>query len=697
MRILTRFTSLLGIAVLLLAAVAYAGPGAQGTNMGPMNPNAQISVTVWITLHNKATLDSMVAAMYDDSSPTYHQFLTPAQFKQQFAPSAKDVANVTSYLAGYNLKVTSVDKWNMFVTATGTVANAQRAFNTEINNVMLNGKMHRMNASEPTASGAAASLISAVQGLNDLGYKNHVSAAVNPETGAPFAGVSPSQPGPDGLFFSADCLRPPELVTFTTGGGTPLATYFGNRYGADITNTQPPNLPSCGYDSAEMQQAYGLTKLYGQGLDGTGQTIVIVDAFGSNTIIDDSSIFNSLNGLPPFTPSNFAIFQPTGPATCAPDLSNDCIPGNWQFETTLDVQWAHSMAPGANIALVLSADDSFTNLDLSDLFAIETGLGNVVSNSFGIPEVALVEFLPSELTVENGIAEIAAALGISIQVSTGDAGDNLALDNADFGINSVSTNANADSPFVTAVGGTSTFLDKKSNIKLQTGWGQNFTRIADPSPNPPTIPPLPFGFQGGAGGGASMVYARPKYQKGTVSGKFRQVPDIAMNADPNTGCEIIVTPDGIETDGTFVEVFGGTSLSAPMFSGVWAIANQANEQAGGGSLGQAAPLLYNLPNNAINDVNITPIDTLLNVSGVIINPPALPAFETPQGLAAPLDGTRFFISTLFQSSSSTRWDVFTFGTDSSLSTGPGWDNVTGLGTPNGAPFIKAVVKEANKH
>jgi len=71
--------------------------------------------------------------------------------------------------------------------------------------------------------------------------------------------------------------------------------------------------------------------------------------------------------------------------------------------------------------------------------------------------------------------------------------------------------------------------------------------------------------------------------------------------------------------------------------------------------------------------------------------------ETPNALAAPLDGTRFYISALFQSSSSTRWDVFTFGTDSSLSTGPGWDNVTGLGTPNGAKFVKSVLKEAGKH
>jgi len=316
----------------------------------------------------------------------------------------------------------------------------------------------------------------------------------------------------------------------------------------------------------------------------------------------------------------------------------------------------------------------------------------VLSNSFGISEVALVEFLPSELVVENGISKIAAILGISHQVSTGDSGDNLALDNADFGINSVSVNANADSPFVTAVGGTSTFLDSHDHIKLQTGWGLNFVRIANPTPNPPTVPPLFFGFQEGAGGGTSVVYAKPRFQR-HLPGDFRMLPDIAMNADPQTGVEIVVTPNSVPGGEQEVAVFGGTSLSCPMFSAFWAIANQA---AGGGPIGQAARILYELPDDAIKDVDVTPRDTVFNVSGLILNPPNPPTFESRDALAQPLDGTRFFVSALYNSPSSTRWDVFTFGTDSSLATGPGWDNVTGLGTPNGEHFIRAVV-EAVSH
>ncbi|WP_433966214.1 hypothetical protein [Tunturiibacter gelidiferens] len=161
-----------------------------------------------------------------------------------------------------------------------------------------------------------------------------------------------------------------------------------------------------------------------------------------------------------------------------------------------------------------------------------------------------------------------------------------------------------------------------------------------------------------------------------------------MNADPQTGNEVVVSPDGNPANVT-VLVFGGTSLSCPMFSGYWAIANQA---AGGGSLGQAAPILYELSEGAIIDVNVTPVDTLLNVSGLIIDPPNSPIFESQSALAQPLENTKLFVSALYNSPSSTRWDVLTFGTDSSLVTGPGWDNVTGLGTPNGATFINDVVK-----
>lgn len=482
MTLSSRISALLGV-IALVAGSAFAAPP-QMTNMGPEDGSKQISVTVWLNLHNKDSLDTMVQQMYDKSSPNYHKFLTMKQFNDQFAPTEKEAGVVRDFLAAHNMKVMSTAGNNHFVVAQGSVGDAQAAFNTHINRVMVNGQPRRVNTPEATVTGPAAALVANVQGLSDLRYRTNVKFSIDPDSGQPYAGVSPSDVGEDGLFFNGDCLRAPEVQTFTTGSGFPKAIYSGNRYGSDITSG-PPNKPPCGYDAAEMQTAYGLNPLYKKGLDGTGQTIVIVDANGSPSIVADVNLFSQLNGLPALTPSNFKIVTPVGPVACAV-VNGKC---SADVETMLDVEWAHAIAPGANIVLVLSPDLGFSNIDLANLYAIENQLGNVISNSFGISEIALVDFLPSELVVENGISEIAAALGISQQVSSGDSGDQLATNQADFGIDSVTVNANADSPFVTAVGGTSTFLDSKSNIKLQTGWGLTRPESLDPLR---TLQPFPL-------------------------------------------------------------------------------------------------------------------------------------------------------------------------------------------------------------
>jgi subtilase family serine protease len=680
-----------------LATRAHGLPSNQRVNLGPEDESAPVAVTVWLKLRNEAALDAMVKQLYDKSSPNYHHWLTPAQYQSQFAPTTQDTVAVANFLAGYNLKVVAADPSNHFVKAEGRVADAQRAFNTQINRVMVNGQVHRVAASEAKVAGSAAALVEAVQGLSDLGgYRTNVTPSKNPDTTLPYDGVSPSSPGSNGLFFSADCLRGVQTVTFTTKGGLPKAIYTGNRYGADIMHPQPPNLPPCGYDAEEVQTAYGLKPLIQSGLDGTGQTIVIVDAFGSNTILADANVFSALNGLPPLRKSgpnaNFKILEPTGPTHCG--AKNGCIAGNWQFETTLDVEWAHAVAPGAKIVLVLAADNSFVNLDAANHFAIQNQLGSVLSNSFGIPEIVLVQLAPAELNLENRLAKLAAAMGISQNVSTGDSGDNLAVDTADFGLPVTSSGAN-DSPFVTTVGGTSTFLNRNHSIKLQTGWGLNLTRIADPHPNPPTIPPLLFGFQEGAGGGTSGYFSKPAYQN-QLPGNLRKTPDIAMNADPETGNEIIVTPDSVPGHPQTVAVFGGTSLSTPMFSAFWAIANQAAANNGHrGLLGQAAPILYQLSGSAILDVYVPLWATQNNVTGTIYKH-SVTEHLGADSLANPQEpDANQYISALFHSPTSTRWDVFTFGTDSSLFTQPGWDSVTGLGTPNGPSFVQAVVAAAH--
>jgi len=672
---------LASLAVLLIAVPAFA-QSASGVRtlpnaqiLGAEDQSKQITVTLWLNQRDKAGFDNLVREMYDRNSPNYHHWLTLKEYQARFVPTAGDMAIVRQHLAAHNLQVVASDKFNRYVTARGTVADVQRAAGVQLNRVSRNGEVHRVPSSEAVISGAAGTLVSAVQGLSDLKYKNYAVRAIDPDTGKPVPVVPLSKAGPASKvgpavqFFNANCLGPTQARDFKTGGKGPYALYSGTRYGTNIANG-PPKLPPCGYDAPQVDKAYGLTSLYKQGLDGTGQTIVIVDAFGSDTITSDANVFAEINGLPPLTKSNFTIYYPTGPATCG---GNTC---GWDTETSLDVEWSHSIAPGANIALVLAADNSFTNLDLSILYAIDNGLGPVISNSYGLEEDILASEDPAELVVQNSLTQLAAALGMSANFSSGDDGDFFLQ------VGETTVNMPAAAPYATSIGGTSLFLNSDHTIKLQTGWGNNETRIAAATPNPPVIPPLELGFVFGSGGGTSAVWPIPPYQA-SLPGSWRLVPDIAMVADPYTGGEIIDTEGGTQ----FIAVYGGTSLACPMFSGLWAIATQA----AGVWLGQAAPILYGLPADAITD--IVAASGPDNVTGTIHQPPSPPVFESADALAAPLGNTTEYVSTLYNGTS-TRWYVLTFGTDSSLTTGPGWDNVTGLGTPNGANFIAAVVAAA---
>jgi len=647
-------------------------------DLGPEDSSKQIAVTVWLKLHNKPEFDETVRQMYDRTSSQYHRWLTRNEYEAKFSPTAQDALTVRNFLAAHNLKVSAIDRDNHFVTAQGKIADVQNAFQVQINRFMVRGEVHRGNTSDVRIGGAAGALVSSVQGLSDLTFQSYVRRPIDPGTGAPFPFVPLTAVGPDGSFFSRNCWRSPETDTFVTPGGGPTATYTGNRYGSDI-DSKPPNLAPCGYNPLEVQTAYGLPAVYKK-WRGKGQTIIIVDAYGSPTIRADANTFSQVYHLPALTTKNFAIVKIGGPTGCTP--AEGCSPTGWDVETSLDVEWAHAIAPAANILLIQAFDNTFSNLDQAVLYAAEgavgaggavVNFGNVISNSYGAPEngAPLVE-----LNVQNSINEFAAAFGISANFSTGDDGDFSTVP----GVQSPTVSNPASTQFATAVGGTSLFINKDKTINFQTGWGNNITRIADVTPNPPVVPPLLLGFDGGGGGGTSAVFSKPSFQM-SLSGGNRKLPDISFIADDFTGVEIIFQQS--------VGVVGGTSVACPTFSAFWALANQA----AGAPLGQAAALLYELPAGAITDIR--QIGSATNPSGVITNPPFKPIRESAKSLVQPLQNTKNFVSAIYNSPFSTRWFVLSFGTDTSLTTGVGWDNVTGLGTPNGLKFVQGVLATAS--
>ncbi len=642
-------------------------------NVSAEDTNKVIEAKVWLHLRNEQALDSKVAEMYRPGSPSYHHWSNKSDL-QSFFPAASDLAAVRQELEKQGLTVTRVGPHNMFVNVQGTVGTMQSAFHTEIRSLSFNGKTLRATTAQPTMSGGVSSMVAAVSGLSESMAKNDLVKATDPDTGKPFAAVPVASP--QGIVFSGDCFRGIQSHTFRAAGGKlPIATYTGNRYGQDITNTVQGTLPPCGYDAANVTGAYGLNAAFAKGLDGAGQTIVIVDANSQPTIEADANLFSKINGLPPLNSSNFKIYTPLGKPTV--------YSAGGAEETSLDVEWAHALAPQAKIALVLSPTLSFTDLEESVFFAIANQLGSVISNSYGAPE-ALVD--PSDLKIEDSLSKLGAALGISVNYSSGDDGDFVAATTAP-GMPGVKTvSAPSDSPYSTSVGGTSLAITSNNKLRFQTGWGNNLTRLATVAAGP-LDPPVNLGFNFGAGGGQSDFFKKPGYQK-ELPGKGRQQPDVSLVADPYTGVEIIVTLSGQQD----IEVIGGTSLSCPAFSAIWAIANQrAGQLHGKGSLlSQAAPIVASLAGtSSITDV--LPYSTPTNVSGIVIDANG-PTFYSPDDLAAPLENTTHFLSALYNSPFSGSWFDLTFGTDSSLVVKPGWDNVTGYGTPNGLTFIDAAAK-----
>jgi subtilase family serine protease len=659
----------------LAATGAAARPSmlSRANDLGPVNASHPIEITLWMKMHDQQGLDALVAAQQEGKAA----FLSGEQVRARYAPSYAEAAKVASLLKADGFNVTAFGPNNLFVKATASAGLVQSTFNVELHEYDLNGRTFRASSRNATLPTALVPLVAAVSGLSDLApepqiARKAVKAAGSVHRPADAERIAP-QPlrlsaAPDGLFFSEQCFYPPISKEFVSADGTTTAKYHGNGYGAPISNTAVGTLPPCGYQPSEIQTAYNLTSLYHEGLTGAGTTVAVVDAYGSTTIATDLAAFSQYMGLPQ---ANFTVIG-------TPTESNYSTDGNsnWANETTLDVEWAHAIAPGASIVLVVAPTNSWVDLFSADITAASLPGVVSVSNSWGSADVGVAGDAEFYNAVDNIFKAIGAA-GESIQFATGDSGDNASA----FGGLATSAGWPASSPYVTGIGGVSVALDSQKHIAWQSSWGTNITEIADTTAlgNPPFDSPNIEGFVFGGGGGISDVYPKPSYQKG-LPGDRRLTPDISWVADPYTGVEIIFTVDAGGDLG--IEVIGGTSASTPMFSALWAIANQNARH----RLGQAAPHLYRLPTPAITDV-VTP-DSSHNVTGTISDPGGSFPVNSWE-LAAPLNGLPTFVSALYNSPFSTRWFVLTFGVDSTLATGTGWDPATGLGTPNGYNFVHA--------
>lgn len=347
-------------------------------------------------------------------------------------------------------------------------------------------------------------------------------------------------------------------------------------------------------------------------LDGSGQTIVIVDAFGSPTIAHDLHIFDQSFGLPDPT---LNVFYPAGrPAFNVRDANEV----GWAFETTLDVEWSHAIAPAATIDLVVAASNFGNVLNVAENFVVQRHLGDVMSMSFGAPEAAIAGAGNNlQLRQADAVYQAAQAAGITVLASAGD-------DGASNGYGFANALFPASDPLVTAVGGTDLFLSDSGAYQRETVWNDSV----------PALCPFgcSFGPFGATGGAPSAIFAAPSYQQALSHRSARTTSDVAYNASVYTAVLAYVGffPPSSGLNGFYF--FGGTSEGAPQWAGITALADES----AGHALGFINPKLYAIGANAAQYASafhdITVGNNAFNGPGF----PAGPGYDLPTGLGTPV-------------------------------------------------------------
>ena len=343
------------------------------------------------------------------------------------------------------------------------------------------------------------------------------------------------------------------------------------------------------YLPKQIQRAFGLPALYrhtvrGRRLNGHGQTIVIVDSFGSPTVRHDLKVFDKRAALP--APPSLRVIQPAG--TVAPYKPTSDRVG-WAGETDLDVEYAHTIAPGAGILLVETptaeneGTTGFPQIVKAEEYVVNHHLGGVISQSFSATE----QTFPSRRSLLNlrGAYTDAARKGVTVLAASGDSGAaDVRYNGSTYYLRPVTSWPDSD-PLVTGIGGVQLHLNAAGQpTSPPTAWNDTYNiptnRFISGSDGPNPL---------AGGGGKSVVFSRPGYQAGvrSVVGRSRGVPDISMSAACNGAADMYQSFAG-QPAGWYPTC--GTSEATPEFAGIVALADQV----AGHPIGLINPYLYQL-------------------------------------------------------------------------------------------------------
>ncbi|MEU3484876.1 S53 family peptidase [Streptomyces massasporeus] len=513
---------------------------------GATSDGARVSARVYLAGKDAAGLAAYAKAVSDPDSASYGKYLTAKQAQARFGATRAQVAAVKSWLTAAGLKVTGVTRH--YVSVTGDVAAAEKAFGTQLHNFAKGSKTYRAPASTASVPQGLADAVLTVTGLDNAPH----------------------------MATHDDELPPPDTVFRNAG---PFSSYYGSKTASTLPSAYGTKIPYAvtGYTGKQLRAAYGAGTRTGKGV-----RVVITDAYASPTIAYDAGTYAKRNGDAAWKTGQL---HQSLPATYT--NTEDCGASGWYGEETLDVEAVHAVAPAADVTYVGAA--SCTDGDLLDALGkvVDNHLADIVSNSWG--EVEAVQ-TPDLAAAYDQVFQLGAVEGIGFYFSSGDDGDEVASS----GTKQVDSPAN--SAWVTAVGGTSLAVGKNDTYLWETGWG---TDKAVLSADGKSWTDFPGAFTSGAGGGTSRTVAEPDYQQGVVPDALakansangnRVVPDIAAIADPNTGFLVGQTqssPDGKKQAYSEYRI-GGTSLAAPTIAAVQALAQEAR----GKAIGFANPAIY---------------------------------------------------------------------------------------------------------
>ena len=518
--------------------------------------NQTISLSVGLNLRNTAGLDAYLRQITDPHSPLYRQYLSQASFDALYGPLPQSEAAVSDFLRSQGFTITATYSNHLVVDAVGTVAQAQHAFQVQINNYRsATGQQFFANANPPSLPVQLASLVAAVSGLdNTIQYHRNPLANGNATI---HLGAS-STASPTTTSASLSCPKP----------------------GLSMVPTS--------YTPSQVATAYDFTKLYNAGYMGEGQTVGLLelDGFSASDIASYTACFGG----------NQTVIK-----TIPIDGYNGAAGVN-AAEVELDMEMILGLAPHLTSLRVYEAANT-SLAAYNDAWArIISDVTPVVSTSWVFCEQG--SGMANEIQQENIFFQVAAAQGQTILAASGDLGANGCY-NPQTGANPTpAVDDPASQPYVTGVGGTTLHVNFNNTYQFEQVWNDRNIN------------------NGASGGGISLAWHMPYWQQApgvanAYSTGFREVPDVSLNADPQTGYDVFCRVGGCANKGWMI--FGGTSAAAPAWAALIALANQVSLKSNAFMVGFLNPSLYDIAHGATGTSYNAAFHDVVPVSGYVNN------------------------------------------------------------------------------